>query len=40
MLFLCGYLFGHHAGLRPWMSGLSSVAIGSVLVIVAIALGG
>src|SRR6516165_7121886 len=40
MLFLCGYLFGRHAGLRPWLSGLSSVAIGSVLVIVAIALGG
>src|SRR6516225_10138783 len=40
MLFLCGYLFGRHAGLRPWLSGLSSVAIGSVLVIIAIALGG
>ena len=40
MLFLCGYLFGRHAGLRPWLSGLSSVAIGSVLVVVAIALGG
>src|SRR5215471_3505536 len=31
MLFLCGYLFGRHAGLRPWLSGVSSVAIGSVL---------
>jgi VIT1/CCC1 family predicted Fe2+/Mn2+ transporter len=40
MLFLCGYVFGHHAGLRPWASGLCSVAIGSMLVIVAIALGG
>jgi VIT1/CCC1 family predicted Fe2+/Mn2+ transporter len=40
MLFLCGYLFGHHAGLRPWPTGLSSVAVGGVLVIVAIALGG
>jgi len=40
MLFLCGYLFGHHAGIRPWMSGLASVAIGTVLVVVAIALGG
>jgi VIT family len=40
MLFLCGYLFGRHIGLRPWVTGLSSVAIGSVLVIVAIALGG
>jgi len=40
MLFLCGYLFGHHSGLRPWVTGLSSVAIGGALVIVAIALGG
>jgi VIT1/CCC1 family predicted Fe2+/Mn2+ transporter len=40
MLFLCGYLFGRHTGLRPWVTGLSSVAIGSALVIVAIALGG
>jgi VIT1/CCC1 family predicted Fe2+/Mn2+ transporter len=40
MLFLCGYLFGHHAGLLPWAAGLCSVAIGSVLVVVAIALGG
>jgi hypothetical protein len=40
MLFLCGYLFGRHTGLRPWATGLCSVAIGSVLVIVAIALGG
>jgi VIT1/CCC1 family predicted Fe2+/Mn2+ transporter len=40
MLFLCGYLFGHHAGLRPWATGLCSVAIGSALVVVAIALGG
>jgi VIT1/CCC1 family predicted Fe2+/Mn2+ transporter len=40
MLFLCGYLFGHHAGLRPWAAGLCSVAVGSVLVGVAIALGG
>jgi len=40
MLFVCGYLFGRHTGLRPWATGLSSVAIGSVLVSVAIALGG
>jgi VIT1/CCC1 family predicted Fe2+/Mn2+ transporter len=40
MLFMCGYLFGQHAGLRPWATGLSSVAIGGVLVAVAIALGG
>jgi hypothetical protein len=40
MLFGCGYLFGQHAGIRPWLSGFCSVAIGSVLVLVAIALGG
>jgi hypothetical protein len=40
MLFMCGYLLGRHAGLRPWATGLSSVAVGGVLVIVAIALGG
>jgi hypothetical protein len=40
MLFLCGYLFGRYAGLRPWTTGLASVAIGGALVAVAIALGG
>lgn len=40
MLFLCGYLFARYAGLRPWATGLFSVAIGGVLVMIAIALGG
>ena len=40
MLFLCGYLFGRHSGLRPWATGLCSVAVGGALVVVAIALGG
>jgi hypothetical protein len=40
MLFLCGYAFGHYAGLRPWTMGLTMVAIGGVLVIMTIALGG
>ena len=40
MLFCCGYAFGYHSGLRPWAAGLSMVAIGSVLVGVAVALGG
>jgi VIT1/CCC1 family predicted Fe2+/Mn2+ transporter len=40
MLFLCGYLFGQYAGLRPWVAGLCCVAIGGALVMVAIALGG
>jgi VIT1/CCC1 family predicted Fe2+/Mn2+ transporter len=40
MLFLCGFLFGQHSGLRPWVTGLWSVIIGGGLVTVAIALGG
>jgi len=40
MLFLCGYAFGHYAGLRPWPTGLAMVAIGGVLVAITIALGG
>lgn len=40
MLFCCGYVFGHHSGLRPWAAGLSMVAVGSALVGVAVALGG
>ena len=40
MLFLCGYAFGIHSGVRPWRMGLSMVVVGLVLVGVAIALGG
>jgi hypothetical protein len=40
MLFLCGYVFGLHSGLRPWATGVSMVAFGGALVGVAIALGG
>jgi VIT1/CCC1 family predicted Fe2+/Mn2+ transporter len=40
VLFCCGYAFGYHSGLRPWAAGVSMVAIGSVLVGVAVALGG
>jgi VIT1/CCC1 family predicted Fe2+/Mn2+ transporter len=39
MLFLTGFTFGRHIG-RPWQVGLSMVAIGLVLVAIAIALGG
>jgi VIT1/CCC1 family predicted Fe2+/Mn2+ transporter len=39
-LFLCGYLFGQHAGLPPWLTGLVMVVIGAALVSIAIALGG
>src|SRR5215467_12757631 len=40
MLFVCGYAVGRYAGFRPWATGLSMVAVGAVLVGVAIALGG
>ena len=40
MLFVCGYAFGHRAGLRPWAAGLAMVAAGGAFVGVAIALGG
>jgi hypothetical protein len=39
-LFLCGFLFGQHAGLRPWLTGLVMVVVGVALVAIAIALGG
>lgn len=39
-LFLCGFLFGRHAGLPPWLTGLVMVAVGAALVAIAIALGG
>jgi hypothetical protein len=40
MLFCCGYAFGYRSGLRPWVAGVSMVAIGSALVSVAVGLGG
>ena len=40
LLFVCGFLFGRHAGLPPWITGLIMVAVGIVLVSIAIALGG
>ena len=40
MLFVCGHALGRYAGFRPWVTGLSMVAIGAALVGVAIALGG
>jgi VIT family len=40
MLFLGGYYLGHHAGRRPWWSGLVMLAIGVLLVWATIALGG
>jgi hypothetical protein len=31
MLFVCGYAFGRCAGVRPWVTGLSMVALGAAL---------
>lgn len=39
-LFLCGFLFGRHAGLHAWLTGLVMVVVGAALVATAIALGG
>jgi VIT1/CCC1 family predicted Fe2+/Mn2+ transporter len=40
MLFCIGYWLGRHGGYHPWRTGLSMVALGVVLVAIAIALGG
>jgi VIT1/CCC1 family predicted Fe2+/Mn2+ transporter len=40
MMFMCGYAFGHRAGLRPLRSGFAMVLIGSAMVGLTIALGG
>ena len=40
MLFLTGYAFGRPAGRRPWLTGISMVILGSVLVAITIGLGG
>ena len=40
LLFLTGYRFGNYIGYRRWRMGLYMLAIGLVLIGVAIALGG
>ena len=40
MLFLTGYAFGRLTGRRPWKMGISMVLLGTVLVAIAMALGG
>jgi VIT1/CCC1 family predicted Fe2+/Mn2+ transporter len=40
VLFLCGFLFGRHAGLQPLATGMIMVGVGVVLVSITIALGG
>jgi hypothetical protein len=39
-LFLCGFLFGRHAGLQPLATGLVMIGVGIALVSIAMALGG
>lgn len=40
MLFLGGYAYAHHAGMRRWLLGIGMVLLGSLLVAMTIALGG
>jgi len=40
LLFVAGYAFGRVAEYHPWLSGLAMVLLGSVLVVITIALGG
>jgi hypothetical protein len=40
MLFVCGYVFARSTGFHPWLTGLVMVAVGAVMVGIAIALGG
>ena len=40
MLFMCGYVFARNTGLRPWPTGLVMLAVGGVMVGIAMALGG
>jgi len=40
MLFGTGYMFGHRSGFHPWLTGISMVILGGVLVSLTIALGG
>ena len=40
MLYLAGFALGQYARYRPWLLGLLMAIIGSVLVVITIALGG
>jgi hypothetical protein len=40
MLYLVGHALGRYSGGRPWRTGLGMVAVGVVLVVITIALGG
>jgi VIT1/CCC1 family predicted Fe2+/Mn2+ transporter len=40
LLFVAGYAFGRMTGRGPWVMGISTVVLGTVLVAMTIALGG
>jgi hypothetical protein len=40
MMFYCGYTWGRYAGLRPWVAGLTMVALGVLIETAIILLGG
>jgi VIT1/CCC1 family predicted Fe2+/Mn2+ transporter len=40
VLFLAGLAYGRATGMSPWRVGLSMVAMGALLVVITIALGG
>lgn len=40
MLFIYGYQWGQHTGASPWKTGLLLAAVGAVMVLIAIPLGG
>lgn len=40
LLYICGHILGRHCGARPFRTGLLMVAIGAVLVLTILALGG
>ena len=40
MLMIGGYSLGHYSGMRPWLVGASMAALGALLVVITIALGG
>ena len=40
VLFIAGYQWGKHTGANPWRTGLLLFAVGAIMVLIAIPLGG
>jgi len=40
VLFIAGYQWGRHTGANPWRTGLLLFAVGAIMVLIAIPLGG